>query len=206
MKLTVENRSLIGKKVKSLRKEMKVPAVIYGKHLDKNIHVTLDKNAFLKIHHEAWKSKPIDLISDDSSIKEMVLIHDIQVDPVTNYVLHVDFVWIKKGEKVHTTVDLVFEGISPVEKDKLWNIQRVKYTLEIVALPKDLPKEIVVDLTLIKTTHDVLHVADIVVPKWVEILDDPKQTIATVSATSEEEIEEDEVSAVDSIEETPAAK
>ncbi|NCQ82345.1 hypothetical protein GW750_06150 [bacterium] len=53
MKLTVENRSLIGKKVKSLRKEMKVPAVIYGKHLDKNIHVTLDKNAFLKIHHEA---------------------------------------------------------------------------------------------------------------------------------------------------------
>lgn len=192
MKFTVTERLVTGKKVKHLRRENVIPGVVYGRHVGSSIFLSFAKNEFLKVYHAVGKSMPLDLVSADGKINQMVLIHTIQTDPVTDMVLHVDFLGINKGEKVTAEVTLRFIGSSVVEKLKLGNIQHLKDVVEIEALPKDLPKEIEVDISKIETVQDVLFVKDIVLPKGVSLKEDPEQPVVTV-ALLDDMIEEEPV-------------
>jgi large subunit ribosomal protein L25 len=71
------------------------------------VTISCDKQDFLRIYKSAGYSMPITLKGND--VDQLVLIHDIQVDPVTDFVLHVDFITLKKGQKVQTEVLLVVE-------------------------------------------------------------------------------------------------
>ncbi|MBU0626843.1 hypothetical protein KKG31_08250 [Patescibacteria group bacterium] len=79
-----------------------VPAILYGKHLEAPIVLSCNKNDFIKRYREAGFSMPITLKGD--GVEQMVLIQDIQVDPVSDALMHVDFLAIKAGEKVITEV------------------------------------------------------------------------------------------------------
>lgn len=114
MELQVTNRVVFGKKVNSIRKQSLVPAIVYGKHLKSPIALQFDKNTFLKVYKAAGESTPVDLIGD---AKELVLIHHIDVDPVTNGLLHVDFLAVKANEKVKAPVSIVLVGQAPAEKE-----------------------------------------------------------------------------------------
>jgi large subunit ribosomal protein L25 len=83
----------------------------------------------------------------------------------------------------------VVEWDAPVEKLWLWNVQVVKDSIEIEALPKDLPHNIVVDISKLETTNDVIFVKDLDLWTWVELIDDPEQAVVIVSAIAEEEEE-----------------
>lgn len=93
MKLQVTNRTIIGKKVHTLRKQNIIPGVVYSKHLDNPVAVSFDKNAFLKAYKESGKSIPVELTGD---VNELALIHEINVNPVTTMLAHVDFLVVKK--------------------------------------------------------------------------------------------------------------
>ena len=179
MKLSVTNRSLTGKKVKNLRNEGLIPAVVYGNHLDGNTSISLIKNDFLKLYRKRGISLPIEL---DGDIKEMVIVKDYAVDPVTDELLHVDFLAVKKDQEVETHVPLVFIGESKVEKAKLGQLQYVKDSLAIKAKPGDLVAEIKVNVASIKEVSDVMFVSDVVLPKGVELIDDPEISIITVKS------------------------
>ena len=189
MKLNVNIRQ--GEKSTQLRKDGFVPAIVYGKHLKAPIAVACKKNDFIKKYKEAGYSTPITL--DGKGIEEMVLIQDIQLDPVTNVVLHIDFLAVSKDEKVTTEVPVILVGESVVEKLGEGKVQLVKNFVQVEAFPQDLPHDIKVDISHIEKVHDTVFIKDLEISDKVRILDDAEQPIVTV------------VSLVEEVEEAPAA-
>jgi large subunit ribosomal protein L25 len=91
MELQVQKRQ--AGKVKKLLKEGLVPGIVYGKHLDEPVAIQFNKNEFRKLYKEAGTSTPITLKGD---IEQLVLIHDYQLDPVKDTLIHADFLALKK--------------------------------------------------------------------------------------------------------------
>ncbi|MFH1049228.1 MAG: 50S ribosomal protein L25 [Patescibacteria group bacterium] len=187
LELKSEKRTLLGKKVKSLRKKGILPAVIYGGK-DGTTPIELDQKEFSKVFKTAGETTLIKL-SVDGAVKN-VLIHDISRDSVTGQVDHVDFYEVKMDEKITTKVPLVFIGDAPAVIDLAGILVKAMQELEVRALPTDLPHQIEVDISQLKTFDDNILVKDIKLPKNVEILENPEASIAIVAPPrSEAELE-----------------
>ena len=194
MKLTVQLREETGKNVKRIRKDWLVPAVVYGKMLEAPVLLKCVKNDFIRVYRTSGYSTPIELTG---ALDQLVLLHAMQLDPVTDEVLSLDFLAVDKHQKVTANVPVVLVGESAVEKLNQGKIQLVKDSVEVSALPQDLPHTIEVDLSKIATVNDVIFVKDLTVAKNVEIVDDAQQPVVTVV-----ELEQDE----ETPEATPAAE
>jgi len=202
MKLAVTTRQ--DKKAKELRKEWLIPGIIYGKHLKAPIAVACKRNDLIKKYKEAGYSTPLTLTGDN--LDQLVLIQDIQVDPVSDILLHIDFLAVNKDEKVTTEIPIKITGESPVEKLGEWKVQLVKDFVEVEAFPQDLPHDIIIDISVIQTMNDVIFVKDLKVSDKVKVLDDAEQVIVTV-LTMTEEVEEAPVATAETTAEgaTPVA-
>ena len=183
MELIVQKRQLVGKKVKTLRKESIIPGIVYGKHLSTPAVIQFDKNSFLKAYKHAGESTPVDLTGEEA---HLVLIHDIHVNPVTDIVEHVVFLAVKADEKVEASVHIVLEGVSPAEKEGTMRVQLVKDHVMVEALPRDLPHDIKVDISGLATIQDGIFVRDLKVSAKVELLDDADLPIVAVVALEDE--------------------
>lgn len=184
MKLKVQSREITGKKVKQLRRQDIIPAVIYGKHTKDAILISCNKNDFLKLFKKAGHSTPITITWE--WIDQLALIHEIQVDPVTDFLGHIDFLAVSRDEKVTAEIPVILVWESSIEK--LWEgkIQLLKDTVEVEAYPQDLPREIKIDISTIQKMSDVIFVKDLDVWSKVEILEDQEQAMVTVMAFTEE--------------------
>jgi len=183
MELVVQKRTLTGKRVHNLRKMNIIPGIVYGRHLSTPAVVQFDKNSFLKAYRAAGESTPVDLTGDES---HLVLIHDIEVDPVTDMIRHVDFLAVKADEKVQASVTIVLTGVSPAEKDGLGRVQLVRDHVTVEALPRDLPHNITVDISSLATLQDGIFVRDLKVSDKVSIKEDADQIIVSVVELDDE--------------------
>ncbi len=190
MELNIKKRDLFGKSVKRLRKKWIVPGIVYWKHLDNPIAIQFNKIDFLKIYSKAWETQTIILKGD--GVDQMVLIHDIDVHPVTDEVIHVDFLAVRSDEKVEAEVPVVLVGESPVEKNNLWRLELLKDVVLVEAYPQDLPEKIEIDVSNIQKLSDVIHIKDINIPGNVDIKENPEDTIVTVLSLEELESEWEE--------------
>jgi len=188
MKLKVQKREVFWKKVKLLLKENLIPGIIYSKHIETSIPVMFNRVEFLKLYAQAWESTPINI---EWSTKQLAMIHSLQIHPVTNQVIHVDFLAVKSDEKIEAEIPLVFVWEAPVEKSKLWKIEKLKDSILVEAFPNDLPHNIEIDLSKVENTNDVLFVKDIVLGSKVHILDSLDLPILTVVSLADLEEEED---------------
>jgi large subunit ribosomal protein L25 len=169
-----------------------IPAVLYGKGFE-NQTLWVDSKQFDKIYKEAGESSIIDLaISDKKSKKtEKVLIYELQSDPVTDEIVHVDFYRVKMDEVIETDVGLKFVGEAPAVKELGGVLVRNLDEVEVKCLPLDLPKEIEVDISVLKTFEDYIYIKDLNVSDKVEINVDAETVVALVSPPrSQEEIDE----------------
>lgn len=200
MKLTVQVRTATGKEVKKMRKEGILPAIVYGKSLENSVLLSCVKNDFIRVYREAGFSTPIELTG---AIEQLVLLQDMQLDPVSDEVITVDFLAVNAHEKVSASVPVVLIGESKVEKLNEGKVQLVKDAVEVEAFPQDLPHNIEVDLTKIESVNDVVFVKDLTVSNKVTILDDVEQPVVTVVELADEE--DTAASTTDEAETTPAA-
>jgi len=184
MELTIQRRDVSGKKVQALRNAGIIPGIIYGKHLDAPIMISCDKNAFIKAYKSGGSSTAITLTGE--GFKELALVQDIQLDPIQDYVLHIDFHAVKADEKVTVEVPVVLTGASSIEKLGEGKVQLVKDTIEVEAFPQDLPHDITIDISTIATINDVIFVKDVTISDKVTILSDPEQALVTVVVIQEE--------------------
>ena len=184
MKLTVQARTATGKAVKALRKEGQLPGVVYGKTLGTPVLLSCLKNDFVKVYRISGYSTPIELTG---AINQLVLLQDMQLDPVTDEVLSVDFLAVNQNEKVTASVPVVLIGESKVEKLNEGKIQQVKDEVEVEAFPQDLPHNIEIDISTIESVNDVIFVKDLKVSSKVRIVDDAEQPVVTVVELSDEE-------------------
>ena len=192
-----------GEKTESLREQGKVPGVLYGPGV-KNISLELDIKNFEKVYKEAGESSLIELTVD--SKKFMVLIHALEIDPLSQNPLHVDFYQPKLDEEITAEIPLVFEGESFAVKDLGGTLVKNIHELEVEALPQNLPHEIKVNIDKLKTFEDTITVGDLQVPENVKILKEADEIIALAAAPQkvEEELEkpiEEKVEDVEKVEE-----
>lgn len=200
--LSASPRETIGRKVKALREAGKTPCVTYG-HGVKSVNLEIDSRVFEAAYKAAGKSTLVELKIGDE-IKNVV-INDVQLDPVSGKVIHADLYQVKMDEKIHAEVPLIFEGTSKAVKDLGGILVKAVDSLEIEALPKDLPHDIKVDLSILETFEDKVLLKDLPIPDGVEVLmEDKELSIVSVDEPrSEEELKalEDEVTEdVDSVE------
>ncbi len=180
--LQVTTRSERGKQLARLRAQGKVPAVMYGPK-EEATPITLSRIEFDKVFREAGESTVITL--SGLGEEKDVLVQDIAHDPVTGAPLHVDFYAIEKGKKVTVHVPIEFTGEAPVVKAG-GVLTKVLHELEIEAMPKDLPHEIMVDVSTLVDFDSHITVAQVQAPAGVTILNDAEEMVVVVAEAKEE--------------------
>lgn len=170
-----------------LRKAGEIPAVFYGAGQE-TTSISVPVPMFKKVWREAGESSAIKVSVGTNDID--VLIHEVQVDPVTDEPIHADFLAIDMKKKIKVKVPLTFEGISNAVKTGVGNLVKVLHEIEIEALPKDLPHNLTVDISKLETLQDNITVSDIKLPTGVEAITALTDVVASVVAQVEEKEEE----------------
>lgn len=177
--LSVEERKVLGKKVKQLRKQGFVPAVVYGHDIPAT-SVMAPMNVAEKVWREAGKHHVLELTIGDGS-KQLAMIKSADLDPVKRRLRHLSLHVVKQNETVETEVPLHIAGEGETEAEKaglviLQNVEQVT----IQALPRNLPDFMAVPSDKLVTAGDTVSIADIAPIDGVSIMADPDQVIATV--------------------------
>jgi len=172
--------------VTKLRRAGRVPATIYGR-LAKPQNLEVNSKEFADLlHHSASENLLVDLsVENDARSKRLALVQEIQHHPLDGKVLHVDFHEVAENEKV--TVQVPVETTGEAVGVKAGGVlEHVLFKLKVRCLPKDLPEQIVVDVTSLEIGKS-FHIADIKVPEGVEILGDKHITVVAVATPRAEE-------------------
>ncbi|MBX3046305.1 MAG: 50S ribosomal protein L25 [Anaerolineales bacterium] len=178
--LKASKRDVVGKKVAQLRREGKLPAVLYGRHVDKPIAVTLDRGETSKVMKRINYSSLV-LIDLDGE-EHNVLVRDFQVDAILRELTHVDFLVVSLTETVRAEVSVVLEGKSPVITNLGGLLVNGLEHVEVEALPQDLPERFIVDVSGLENFGDGIFVRDLVVPANVTVLSDPDELLVVANA------------------------
>ncbi len=185
--LPVEKRESAGTKAPVLRRAGKLPAVVYGPHQESTA-ISIDARAFDKVLRDAGESSIV-MLSGLGMGELPTLIHEVDLDPLTNRPRHIDFYAVTKGEKVEVSVELEFTGESPAVKAGM-NIVKVLHEIEVKADPMNLPKSVTVDVSSLAAVGDQIHVRDLVLPSDVELVTEPEDVVALVQEVVIEKAEE----------------
>ena len=173
-------------KLDILRKGGEIPAVFYGAGKD-TTSISVPIIEFKKIWRDAGESSAIKIKMSDSDIDS--LIHEVQVDPVTDEPIHIDFLVIDMKKKIRVNVPLVFEGVSDAVKSGIGNLVKVLHEFEIEAMPSDLPHNLIVDISKLKTLNDQIFVSDIKLPAGVAVINEPTDIVVSIVEQVEEKEE-----------------
>ena len=175
-KLKVEERKVVGKQVKKLRRDGILPCNIYGKGI-KSAAVQVPQVEFDAVFKEAGETGLVDVQLGEKTIP--VLIHNMQKDFRGN-VLHADFFQVNLKEKVKTMVPLEIVGEPKAVLDKVGLLMNILSEVEIEALPEELPESIEVNVEHLAIVDDQVTVADLKVPEGVTILTEPEQVVSKI--------------------------
>ena len=190
LELKADVRETTGRRVKVLRQEGLVPAVLYG-HTDPTL-LQIKAKPLGKVLREAGTHQLIGLqIGNKKPV--VTLARDIQRDAIRHNYLHVDFYAVKMDEKVTAQVPLVIEGASPAVKDQGGILTQGMDVIEIECLPADLISAIEVNIEGLVEFNDSISVSDLVVPSSITVLSDPDSMVVKVEPPRLEEEEEEEI-------------
>ena len=185
--MAVEKRSSAGASAPALRRAGKVPAVVYGRHQE-STPIAVDARAFDKVLRDAGESSIVTL-SGLGTAGLPTLIHEVDLDPLTNRPRHIDFYAVTKGEKVEVEVELVFVGEAPAVKTGA-NLVKVLHEVTVEADPMNLPQAITVDVSSLANVGDQIRVSDLPLPKGVTLVSEPDEVVILVQEVAVEVVEE----------------
>lgn len=185
--IKAEKRKVIGRKVKTLRREGILPANIYGKKI-KSEAVRVNIKDFAEVFSKVGETGLIELVLEGK--KRPVLIHNVQTDPITDMAVHADFFQVDLKEKVTAQIPVELTGESSTEKEGKGTVVQYIDEIEVEALPTDLLEKFEIDLTVLKEVDDAVKVEDLKVEKSkVDIKNEPDQIIVKVEPPRKEEEE-----------------
>ncbi len=177
-------RDIFGKKLKDSRKAGSLPAVFYGRK-EKSTPIFVPYQDFLKVWKNAGESSVIALATPEKELN--ALISDVSYDPVRGEPIHADFYVVEADREVEVSVSLDFIGTAPAVKEFAGTLVKVLHDVPISGLPKNLPNEIVVDVTPLVMLESRIFVKDLSVPAGIKILLSPTEVVALVSVAAVEE-------------------
>ncbi len=180
--LKAKVRKQVGRKVKLLRKEGFLPANIYGKKI-KSESIQIDLKEFLDVYKKVGDTKLL-YIND-----RPVLVANIQKDPVSDALLHIDFHQVDLKEKVEAKVPVGLTGESPAEKQSIGTVVQYLNEIEVEALPADLPDKFEIDISKLSEVDQMVHVKDLLFDKFkIEVKTDLEEILVKVEPPQKEEV------------------
>ncbi len=185
--IVAEPRTVVGKKVKQLRRDGIIPAIIYGQ--TDPVSIQLDNLKLLRVLRQASTTHLIDIELDGK--KRTVLAREIQQHLTRGDLIHVDFMEVDMKVAISAEVTLVIVGISVPASDGLGSDVLPTHTVEIECLPEYLIAEIEVDVSKIDSPETHLYVRDLDVPEGITMLSDPDLMVARFAYAATAESEDD---------------
>jgi large subunit ribosomal protein L25 len=201
--LTVMAREGVGKSVaRRLRRSGKTPGILYGGPSPVNIAVD-PREVFRIIHGHEGSTQLLRVTFAGSKDSRMVILRDLQLDPVSEDLVHVDLQEVNMDKPIQVTVALHHVGEPIGVRDTQGILEMVLREIQVSTLPGNIPELIEADVTKL-AIGDVLTVGDLVVPEGVRVLTDRAQAVATVAPPAAEEVAAPVAAAAEVVAATPA--
>ncbi len=188
--LDVQLREELGKaKVKDLREQGFIPAVVYGQGNASQAIKVPHKQLLQLFHQHRLENAIINLkIKDEKKAKpKSCLIKEIQYDPVNGGIKHIDFNEISLSEVIKVSVPVVAKGEPQGVKQEGGSLEHILWEIEVECLPTEIPKQIEVDVTSLKI-GDSIHINEISFPANIKVLNDPSSVVLSVASPIKEEV------------------
>ena len=185
--LSASLRSVIGKQVKAIRRQGRMPAVLYGAGTEP-LSIELETRAASKILDRASGSTLLQLQLEGQ--EHMVLVREIQRDVIRRNVMHVDFLKVAMDVRITAEVPIELVGRAPAVEELGGVLVTGINSIEVEALPADLRDRVTVDLESLVKIDDSITAGDLFLGEGVELLTDPAELVARVIYQVEEVLEE----------------
>jgi large subunit ribosomal protein L25 len=204
LNLEASKRDTLGKKTRFLRRQGITPTHLFG-HGIESLSLQCDTAKLQRIISRAGMTRLIALDVEGYKEPRSVFIREIQREPTTGELLHIDFYQVKKTEKIRVDVPIVLIGEAPAMKEKGRTLTHSLTSLSVECLPDKLPPQVEVDLSPLEEVEQAIFVRDITLSPDVTVITDPDQMVAKVSeARVVEEVVEEEVVAEEAVAEEAA--
>jgi large subunit ribosomal protein L25 len=195
LNIKASTRDVLGKKTRFMRREGATPTHLFGHGID-SLSLQCDTAKLQRIIARAGMTRLIALEVEGDKEPRSVFIREIQREPCSGGLLHVDFYQVKSTEKIRVDVPIILIGEAPAMKEKGRTLTHSLTSLSVESLPDKLPPQIEVDLSLLEEVEQAIFVRDITLSPDVTIVTDPDQMVVRVSearVVEEEEVAEAEV-------------
>jgi large subunit ribosomal protein L25 len=184
-KIKAEKRGAFGKNAsRRLRREGMMPAVLYGADRA-NVPLTLKKKDIFTILMSESRERTIFQISYDSELKN-VMIKELQRNPVTDEILHADFIQIAMDRAIRVSIPVITVGEAVGVKTEGGFVELITREVEIECLPKNIPERMEVDISNLHLRQS-LKVGDLTAPEGVKLISHPDTLLVLIEAPSKEE-------------------
>jgi large subunit ribosomal protein L25 len=186
--LSLEPRKILGKKVKTLRKQGIIPANIFGNKIE-STPVQVKSTVFRPIYAQAGETQIVYVQVQGEKTDRPVLLTNISYDPMSGDYLHIDLRQVNLKEKVTANIPVELIGESPAVKDIQATLITSLDEIEVEALPTDLPDHFTADVSTLKALGDSIKVSDLNIDLTkIEVKVDPETVIVTVAGQQKEEV------------------
>jgi large subunit ribosomal protein L25 len=189
IELEVATREVLGKKVRFLRRQGTTPVHLFGHGIESEA-LQCDTAQLQRVLAQAGRTKLVDLKLDKAKKPRKIVIREIQRDPQTGDLLHVDFYQVRMAEKIKVEVPIVLVGEAPALKLKENMLVQDLTSLTIESLPDEIPASVELDLSLLTEVEQLIRVKEIILSEGVTVLTDPEHTVVKISSRPVEKIEE----------------
>ena len=178
--LKLERRDLTGKKVRRLRREGIIPVHVYGADIQP-ASLQVDERSLNRLLPRVGSNIPVTVEYEGQAAENICFVREVQRHPVSDEVIHVDFMRVDVARVVSAEVPLTLTGTSAAVSQMAGTLLQSVQSLLIEALPMDMPAEIIVDISVLSELDSTLSVSDIDVPGDVTVLNDPNDSVMRVA-------------------------
>ena len=179
--LELEPRTVLGKKVKQLRRAGTIPVHLYGPGVEPRA-LQCENRQLLRALAQAGSTNPVTLSIKGEGGERLAFAREIQWSPVRSQLLHVDFLAVSATERITAQVPINLVGESSAARETGGSVAQTLYALEVEALPLEIPNEIIIDLSVLVDTNSVVRAGELPLESNVTMLTDPDAMVVRVDA------------------------
>jgi large subunit ribosomal protein L25 len=195
VELTAQKRQVLGKQVSQIRRQGWVPGVIYG-HGFEPLPLQFELRQLKHVLSQITGSQLVSINIEGQAEPQMALVREVQVEPITRMISHVDFHRVTMTERIRTQIPLTFAGTSPAVARNEGILLHGVSAIDVECLPGDLVQTIEVDLSSLATVDAGLTVGDLAIPENITVLT-PKTEMVVRVAPLETKAEVEEAAVVE---------
>ena len=205
--LVLEKRETLGKKVKALRRQGIVPVHLYGPGIESR-SLQASAQELLKAITQAGRTTPLEVRVKRERKRNLAFVREVQWDPLRGDLLHIDLMQVELTHRMRAEVPIELVGEAPALKEYRANVVQLTFSIELEALPLEIPNRIEADLSALIDMDSVVRARELILPDGVDLLSDADDIVIRLEEIREEipVVEEEDLEAVgeEGAEGTPA--